>query len=230
LTSSGRETLRDTTTIHQFTTKEKLSFIQGGPVSWWRLDGNANDEIGNNDGTVLGGLSYINSGRFGKAASFDGIDDYIQVQDSPELQLTQNFAIVTWINPKDTNPHTIICKGLNAGTPNYILNSVSNQIDFYNGTAFISSNTGVITQNDWNHVAFVHDGTSYTFYVSGVEQGTGPIGTISASTNKTIIGEQCNVPPNTLTGQFNGTIDELMIFNSALTPEEIETLHTIDLS
>ena len=54
-----------------------------GGVSWWRLDGDASDELGNNPGTIVGSLSFV-QGRAGQAASFDGTTSNIFVQ----VQLT----------------------------------------------------------------------------------------------------------------------------------------------
>ncbi|RKY55315.1 MAG: hypothetical protein DRP89_03575, partial [Candidatus Neomarinimicrobiota bacterium] len=70
-----------------------------GLVAYYPFNGNANDESGNgNDGTVNGAT--LTTDRFGNensAYSFDGVDDYIMVQDSPELQFgTNDFTIALW--------------------------------------------------------------------------------------------------------------------------------------
>ncbi len=73
-----------------------------GLVGWWPFNGNANDESGNgNNGTVNGPV--LNQDRFGnpdKAYSFDGVDDWIQVDYDSILNLGNEFTLSVWINSR----------------------------------------------------------------------------------------------------------------------------------
>jgi hypothetical protein len=68
-----------------------------GMVGWWPFNGNANDESGNgNNGTVNGAT--LTTDRFGnanQAYSFDGVDDYIKIQNSPNF-LNQEYSVSIW--------------------------------------------------------------------------------------------------------------------------------------
>ncbi|MEJ6801976.1 MAG: hypothetical protein QNK77_12425, partial [Crocinitomicaceae bacterium] len=76
-----------------------------GLVGWWGFNGNANDESGNgNNGTVNGAT--LTTDRFGNpnsAYDFDGVDDFIEVLDTPELSFgSDNFSVAIWFAMKDS--------------------------------------------------------------------------------------------------------------------------------
>src|ERR1035438_4635261 len=66
-----------------------------GLVSWWRAEGNALDEAGTNNGTLVGNTTY-GPGRVGQAFVLDGSGDGVSVGNPPNLQL-QNFTIEAWV-------------------------------------------------------------------------------------------------------------------------------------
>ena len=76
----------------------------GGLVSWWPGEGNANDVIGTNNGTAVGGLSYTN-GEVGQAFQLDGTSGYVDVPASGSLNVGTNngFTVEGWINPSDVS-------------------------------------------------------------------------------------------------------------------------------
>ena len=76
----------------------------GGLVSWWPGEGNANDVIGTNNGTPVGGLSYTN-GEVGQAFQLDGTSGYVDVPASGSLNVGTNngFTVEGWINPSDVS-------------------------------------------------------------------------------------------------------------------------------
>src|SRR3989338_5324004 len=73
-------------------------------VSYWKFEGNANDETGRNNGSIKG-TSLVN-GTIGKAYSFDGIDDYIEVPDSSSLN-TNSLTIILWMKPQTQSVNKI---------------------------------------------------------------------------------------------------------------------------
>src|SRR5450432_2508431 len=66
-----------------------------GIVSWWHAEGNAIDQVGGINGTLVGNTGYTN-GEVGQAFNFDGNGDGVQVSSATNLQL-QDFTIETWI-------------------------------------------------------------------------------------------------------------------------------------
>lgn len=69
-----------------------------GLVSWWPLDGDANDVVGTNHGTLYGGATFA-TGLADQAVSLDGVDDFVMVPDSPSLSFGANdFTVALWVN------------------------------------------------------------------------------------------------------------------------------------
>ena len=67
-----------------------------GIVGWWPAEGNANDLIGTNNGTLLGGATANASGMVGTAFSFDGTNSYVQFADSSVFH-PSNLTVEAWI-------------------------------------------------------------------------------------------------------------------------------------
>lgn len=70
-----------------------------GMVSWWRGEGNANDDTGRNPGTLFGGVSFV-PGKVNEAFDLDGSTGYINVLDSASLEsITAQESVEVWVNP-----------------------------------------------------------------------------------------------------------------------------------
>jgi hypothetical protein len=81
-----------------------------GLVSWWPGEGNANDIADENNGNLMGGLTF-EAGKVGQAFSFDGIDDYIRVPHHPSLNPVSALTIEAWIHSASTEgPRVIVSK------------------------------------------------------------------------------------------------------------------------
>jgi hypothetical protein len=99
-----------------------------GLVGWWPFNGNANDESGNgNHGTVNGAtLAADRFGNAGKAYSFDGVDDFVQISNNPLLEPSNSISISAWVfidSNQTTNFPPIISKesGIPWGYTSYAL-------------------------------------------------------------------------------------------------------------
>src|SRR2546425_6646334 len=70
---------------------------QTGLVSWWKAEGNANDSVGGNHGTLQNGVTFT-TGKNGQAFSFDGIDDGISILKSNNLNFgSGDFTVAAWV-------------------------------------------------------------------------------------------------------------------------------------
>jgi len=200
-------------------------------VSWWRMDdvdgsGNPTDYIGDNDGTKQGNATQTNAGKFGKAFTFDGTGDYVSTSDIDVATGT----LSAWVKRGVTGARHFVMgetttaadKGqaywFEAHSSNKLLLIIGNGVS--NNTAF---STGTIADTNWHHVAVTFNGTNIIFYIDGSASG---------SSSQTIIPQDINV--NFQIGQsmasgyyvpMNGFIDEAMIFNRALTADEITALY-----
>ncbi|MFK7782003.1 BspA family leucine-rich repeat surface protein [Psychroserpens sp.] len=158
----------------------------------------------------------------GDVIDFDGSDDYINFGDNNSLSGT--FSIETWIKPNTINSNTqsIISKrNANDLTSGYDLSLVNNTISFQTNGYTISANG--ITSDRWFHIALTYDGTDYTLYVDGLERSNSAGPNPVANNYNTILGAMGrlnDIPIN----HFNGWIDELRFWNTALNSEQIHEM------
>ena len=166
-------------------------------------------------------------GKYGKALKFDGVDDYVEVPDSASLDFThKSITITLWVKTTHTveSWHNLVIKDAghcDAGTRGVILT-------YYNGLPGISSGDCSVLEGD-----YINDG-NWHFVAGQVEDhGNGTVtqrvfvdGVLSnqwTGTGRRIENDSCNIQiPDHL---FNGIIDEVRIWNKALSAEEISDLY-----
>ena len=232
LNSGGQDQIGSKVDSKIFSTKEMIQNIGG--VSWWRLDGDASDELGNNPGTIVGSLSFV-QGRAGQAASFDGTTSkYINTNSGNNLPLGNSpRTMLAWIKPAgypDPYYNGILVYSGGACTTGSLL-SINNggrlTMAFWCNDAYQAGIT--VNLNQWNQVAFTYEGgTSVKFYINGALVDTETISTgIAAATTNGPIRIGCTDNPGRC---FNGQIEDAMIFNQALTANQIQALYNLDLS
>jgi hypothetical protein len=197
-----------------------------GLVDWWPAEGNANDSVGGNNGTLVNGVSFTN-GMVGQAFSLDGTSSYVSIPDSPSLDtLTTSITIEAWIKVNqfpDGNWTAIVTKG----------DSSWRLHRYWNGSTISFGTTGPsngdlagnknVNDGQWHHVAGVYDGTNKFLYVDGTLDVSAPAtGSIAQNNYPVCIGENAEQ-----TGRiWNGLIDEVSIYNRALTATEIQSIYS----
>jgi len=75
-----------------------------GAVSWWPAQGNALDAEDSNEGSIVGGVSFV-IGKVGQAFNFDGSSGVVQVSDAPNLRFTNAMTVEAWIYPRSWGVH-----------------------------------------------------------------------------------------------------------------------------
>lgn len=190
-----------------------------------------------NIGTIYG-ATWIN-GIAGKALGFDGVNDYINVANTSSQQITTNqLSISMWFNLQQDIGNTqsrLICKqqdwnrswGLEFFGKDY-LGSAGNQLAFHdsNGTTDFICYTGKLIETGiWHHVGVVDNGGTIDLYLDGqifytTNQGRGIPSSIPAPIR---IGRT----NPTSTYFFNGFMDEIRLYDRALSGEEMEELYLI---
>ncbi|MBU4308591.1 MAG: LamG domain-containing protein [Nanoarchaeota archaeon] len=197
-----------------------------GFVSWWNLDGNAEDSINNNDGLVSGAIS-TSDAKYGQAYSFNG--NHIEILDNTDFDnFDSAFSVVAWAKPTswDLNHNTIV--GQETGFLLAIDSSgkLANWLNAGGSWAKDISLNPLISLNTWTHFAMSYDGVKIKSYVNGALQGEGQSKTGDMGTNnKVYVGKRNNLAYQ----PFHGIIDEVMIFNKTLTPEEIQIIYETGL-
>jgi PKD repeat protein len=181
------------------------------------------DASGNaNHGTITNAVS-ITSGHSGDALQFNGTDAWITVNDSASLNLTTGMTLEAWVYP--TAPMTQWTAVMMKEQPNqqvYTLyaNTASNKpaVDPYiNGSEQLLSGGKQLSPNKWWHLVGTYDGQNQRLYVNGTQVAIkAQSGVILTSTGALRIGGD-----NIWDEYFNGYIDEVRIYNRALTPEEV---------
>ena len=216
-----------------------------GLVAYYPFNGNANDESGNgHDGTVVGAtLSTDRCGNPNHAFSFDGQSDEIQVPHSDALNITGDITLSAWFNsveePLFRTDHTILTKR----TPNPIpgnfpyliaINYVYGIPSDYKKPIFISAanssyqylqSTSDITINTWNHMAAVVSSNNLRIFINGVVVLDTVINNQlrTGNTAPLLIGSGARTDPPA--EQFKGQIDDVRIYNRALSFSEIQALY-----
>ncbi len=208
--------------------------LQNGLVGYWPFCGNANDVSGNgNNGTVNGAT--LTTDRFGNANSaysFDGVNDYIQINNSSVIQLTESVSINAWINVNAWygagEYFPVLCKSNNPNIQgSYELTIQSSLISGHLNSVYCNSSlSSPFALADWKMITFVMSPSYNQIYLDGVlllnvNSGTN-INAVTIS-DPLIFGK--NEPG--LIEFANGKIDDALLFNRALTPSEIQQLYTL---
>jgi len=200
-------------------------------VSYWKFDEGsgtiASDSVGTNDGT--NGPVWT-SGKVDSALSFDGVDDYADIPDTSELRFTTGtpLTLEAWIKINTLKQNPIIIKpDETSSTEGYQFSVTSDGRLFFGiagwglGWNMRVYSTNTVSVNQWTHVAVVYSGSGIAdLYINGqleTPSSTQDTGSAyySVGTTPLLIGSGRN-------HYFNGTIDEVAIYNRALSAEEIQ--------
>jgi hypothetical protein len=224
-----------------------------GLISWWPGDGDAYDVWAGNNGQLLNGTTFT-AGRVGWAFSFDGIDDNVFIGNPTNLQLSQSdYTVDAWVNFTSlTAPpgygfcdgpgcdFTIVSKmGLDEyGEPNRngwrLLKQSNNRLWFiagvtgnfaYPGAPNVIQSTNEVTAGEWYHVAAVKTSQTISLYVNGELQESKPLPLDYRDDDlaDVVIGYY---PAEAARPSFMyGLIDEVEIFNRALSASEIAAIY-----
>ncbi len=215
-----------------------LTFACRGPgaVGWWRGEGNADDSIYGNNGT-LNDVTFTD-GEVGQAFVFDGSTySQVSVPDQPVFILTNSLSIEGWINPAALQLSIIFFRGdQRPGFDPYILQMNADgtlQFDFDDPTGFqVAVPTPPIAINQWWHVAGTLDGNTGTMsiYTNGVlanqiNTSLRPLGPLDPTQDPTIgIG---NLGTQDFFLPFDGDIDEISLYSRALSASEIQAIYNL---
>lgn len=195
------------------------------PVASYPLDADATDISGNgNDGTVLGAVPTADRfGTPGSAYAFDGQDDKISAPPNASLDITGAITLAAWVRPLQTKSQVLVRKGGGTTAPYALQLAGNNTIVF---TLHIDGSSATITKigyalDEWTFLTATWDGTTMRLYENGTEVSTGPrSGTLDVNASSLLIGTRLQLPADTL----NGAIDQVSIWDRALSPAEITTL------
>jgi len=196
-----------------------LTFNEGAGVA-------ANDHgTMGNCGKIYGAI--FTDGLFGKALSFDGMDDYTEVPDSESLHFggSDSFTVTGWFKlnvlPSEKGGNEVII----SKNRDFLVraDAVDDKLHFfvYDGTDYrpCVDTTTVLQANRWYFFAAVYDAGTLKIFLDGEFEGAETNTKAEATTNSVRVGYWISGE------EFNGIIDEVRIYNRALTEEEIKALY-----
>lgn len=228
------------------------SSLESGLVGMWSFNGvDLTDKIYDrstqaNNGYFIGGAtsSAKTIGKVGQAIKFDGVDDRVDVSHSSSLNISGQITMSAWVNVSSfpssgtgclsNSCGTIVEKGYDGTNEPYFLRfqNEGGIIRIYSGSFQVPTNYDVawnvagINANEWHHIVGQYDGTNWKIYVDGVEKASTPQASGALVNTKPL-----NVGTSDINGVLsrflNGKIDEVRIYNRALTATEVKQLYNL---
>lgn len=202
--------------------------FEGGSNSTWTRDYSDNGH----NGTVIGATWDGTGGYDGMGAyQLDGASDWIDASGSADLDFTSNFTVSFWVKPSlaDAGADSFIIDKRRTSDPwrtfgFYLYNNkVYFEIWSIPRDDTIISSSSNLTSGLWYHVAGVFNGTGISLYVDGDQENSSPTAStdIQPSDDDIRIGNLNSNP----TDYFNGSIDDVVAYNRALSAREILALY-----
>ena len=213
------------------------SGLLSNQVGKWSFDDQSNPGINTslsgygNDGTVNGATWQTKDQcglGLGGCLSFDGVDDYVEISNSDSLNIGGNVTLSLWLyaNSFNNNLADIYARynGMNSGI---VLekNDGANSVSFYIGDGIdtIGASTSTLSTNRWYHIVATYGGTNIKIYVDSVLQDTQAQSPPATYIGIARIGWHSTVPENRRF--WDGLIDEVAIYDKALTASQIQHLY-----
>jgi beta-lactam-binding protein with PASTA domain/glucose/arabinose dehydrogenase len=182
------------------------------------------DISGNGNSGTINAATWTNAGKFGSALVFNGSSSWVTINASQSLALKNGMTVEAWVYPTTLSGWRTIALQERPGGLAYSLYAYDNAprpAGYINvgGSDISASGTAQPPLNAWTHLAMTYDGAALKMYVNGtLVKSTSVSGNIVSSTSPLRIGG------NSLWGEyFSGRIDEVRIYNRALSVGEIQT-------
>ena len=178
------------------------------------------DSSGNNNTGTITGATWTTAGKFGSALVFNGTSARVTVNDAPSLRLTGGMTLEAWVKPSavTTAWRDVIYKG----NDNYYLEATSNSASrapAAGGTIGTTYGTTALATNTWAHLAVTYDRVAIRLYVNGTQ-----VSSLARTTALATSANPLQIGGDSIYGQyFQGTIDEVRVYNRALSQAEIQT-------
>src|SRR5581483_8549952 len=217
--------------------------VPSGLVGWWPGNNNANDVTNGDNGSLQGGATY-STGKVLESFSFNGTDSHVDIPKTSALDVGGQVTIEFWMNADPSNPIGSTIQGLVTSDFYGVeidadpgVAGVNFWISGDNGNSWTSiadDNGGsvIFPSGEWHHIAGTYDGTNLQMYLDGQAWGfpvaaSGNISPMGDSSFVTLGSEDGrNYCPDCVANRyFNGLIDEVSIYNRALTASEIKAIY-----
>jgi hypothetical protein len=202
-----------------------------GLVAYYPFTGNANDISGNgNNGTVNNAVLTVDRlGNANSAYDFNGTTSHISINNSICNFGVGNFTMSAWISKYDlTTVGAVIGKRNSPADGNMIILSSRPSYEISSGTGDYLSNSNIPvfnSLNTWFHIVLVRSGTNLKTYINGVLVNDYVSNTIQNINNSAITEIGARYQGSSIWNLWHGKIDEVGIWNRALTQQEITSIY-----
>jgi Concanavalin A-like lectin/glucanases superfamily len=221
--------------------------LSSGLVGWWKFDdgssgtcsGSVADSSGNvNTGTCVNSLAWT-TGKFVNALSFNSASSQYVSTTTNVGNPAVGFSISAWFNTTSASGTKIVgLEDAQTGTggvsyDRHLYMGTDGKIYFgvVDTTYTLHAVTSLSTLNDgvWHHAVGTNNGTTSTLYIDGASQGTTSGGAYNLySTSYWRIGSyKLNFWPNGVDGYFNGSIDDVRVYNRVLSASEVSKIYSL---
>jgi hypothetical protein len=208
-----------------------------GLVGWWPFNGNANDESGNGNNATSIGASLTNdrNGNANSAYFFNGNNNTIEIPSSQSLEPPTQLSVSVWVHPTGFGsgnfPHPIV-KRLNPNSNTFGIvygagNSWGCGIETSTGSTGIYTGNNTFIVGQWILLTSTYNGNIHNIYVNGIlTDSTSISGNIVYNSNY-----GWTLGYSTVFAQyFEGYLDDVAIYNRALTQQEITALYNTTIT
>jgi hypothetical protein len=199
-------------------------FLTNGLIAYYPFNGNADDASGNgNNGTVSGAV--LTQDRFGESAAayaFNGSNSFISanIPNLPTVATPRTVSLWAAANPEPFGVNLFFW-GTNAVNRGFGLMNNGSPYTWYAQAWGDDVSSGVVVDTNWHHVVVVYAGTTLSIAIDGVQKAVGS-SALNTPFSSLLIGEGM---PGDGTKFFRGTIDDVRIYNRALSTQEISQLY-----
>ena len=224
--------------------RERKNLVSAGGlglVSQWSFQeesipntaGGVKDSIGALHGTAKNGVASVGEGIGGKAARFDGIDDEIVIPNAAVLSPTSALTVSGWFKTANLTAGDVTVSWVSK-RDTFVLGPWSDgNVSFY---AFLNekyqsvmSAPKSVKEGVWQHWVATYDGSALILYLNGMQAAqqpaSGPLGT----SGELYLGHDFIANSPSYKRYFNGMMDEVQVYDKALSAEEVKALHGAQL-
>ncbi|HUO10467.1 MAG TPA: LamG domain-containing protein [Phycisphaerae bacterium] len=199
-----------------------------------------------NLGHLVGGVSWLTSGKYASALTFDGSTGYVDAGASASTNITGSVTVAAWIKLNTAGNDQKVGGNQDGVSGGYKMSIFGLRVEFEvrdaTNTYWINRNAGVapnppgtiLTMNTWYHVAGVYNAQAHTIstYVNGLPDRVPPdpaccnmpANALAPTTGDFIMGREPWVGSLGSTRYFDGSIDDVRVYNRALSAAEIRAL------
>jgi len=202
--------------------------LTNGLVGYYPFDGNANDMSGNsNHGIPQNGVA-LTTDRFGnanKAYSFDGMNDFINCGTNIDLKNSFSISFFSYTYSNTGLNPSLVSRGIAAVNQGLHLMLGSNYFRFAFYGNDLNTGTGVVANNIWTFWSFTYDKVTQSrkIYKNGILIASDSSIPCDCNTGDLVFGRNSYVASNN--GFYNGKLDDIRIYNRAITASEVLTLY-----